>query len=197
MDYNQNPKSRRFRVVGLVVTVVGACLAVYWLVKWLRGDSNEYPNQIVGGLTLATALTCFALKDFVRTPKLQWTIFGIGATMLVIAFSVVFTGTRFSLLAVIGLLIVLGSIIRTTYVLWPKSGVSFGEWKTMPASPEQVRAVCTGMATRSLGATISTLPLVELRRGAWLATAISGVTTLVFFGTTVLFLVLRSRIRAR
>ena len=58
---NAQPNLRRsgrvIRLVSLLLPIMSASLAVYWLTKWLRGLPDEYPNEIIGGLTLTTAMT--------------------------------------------------------------------------------------------------------------------------------------------
>jgi hypothetical protein len=95
---NQRPPFFSYRtergrnVFNGLLAVLGATLFVIWTTKWLRGDQDRYPNQIIGGLTLTAVLTLLPISHFVRNEKLRWIIFGIAAILLVFCFSLIFHG---------------------------------------------------------------------------------------------------------
>jgi hypothetical protein len=199
MNDNRQHNLRRFaeinRTVLLTVTIVSGSLAIYWATKWVRGDPDAYRNQIVGGLTLTTAMTLLTSSQLTRSGKARWTLSGLGAILLVINMVMLLTGLRLSILTLIALLLCAGSIVSTSYVLRPARGVSLAAWRTTPATLEQRRGVCTGMAAFSLGLAVLCLSFVQPARGPWDANAVAAITTLIFLSASVMCVVLRARLR--
>jgi hypothetical protein len=183
---------RLVRLVPLLVTVVSASLAIYWLTRWLRGDPSE---EIVGGLALSTALALVTAAELVRGGRVRWTLFGTGTVVLVMGLSVIFAGVRVSVLTIIGLLLCAGSIIAIAHALWPARGVRLAEWRSTPATLDQRRAACTGLATLHLGGAVLFASLFDLARGPWQATAVAAATMLLLLCAAAGFLVFRFRLR--
>jgi hypothetical protein len=198
MDDIRQGNSRRERITRIVLialTILTGSFAVDWAVKWLRGDPDEFRNEIVGGLMLTTAMTLLTSAQLMRTGRVRWALLGTSGILLAINLTQMLIGARNSLVTVLALLLIVASLVRFARVLWPKRGVSFAEWKTMPITLEGRRRMCTAVAAANLGVALLCLSIFGVPRGPWLATAVTLFTTLVFLGTAVAFLVLRARLR--
>jgi hypothetical protein len=163
--------------------------------KWVRGDPDEYPNQIIAGLTLTTALALITSAELVRGRRTRWTLVSIGAIVLAISLAVVFSGIRVSPLTIIALSLCVGSIVTTAHAFRPARGVGLAEWRATPATLDQRRAACTGVATLNLGLAVFLVSQFDLARGPWQASAIAAFTTLMFLCAAMAFFVLRLRLR--
>ena len=185
------------RIVNFGLTIGSASLSAYWLLKWFRGDTDEYRNQIVGGLTLTSAMTLLTSAQLVRGARTRWALLGAGAILLVIDMVMIVSHGPISLLTVVALLLILGSIARAAHALWPPRGIGLTEWKTMPVTLDRRRALCSALAVLSLGAALFSISLFGVPREPWQATVVVSVTTLMFVGVAVLFFVVRARLRGR
>jgi hypothetical protein len=200
MDENTRQRHLRLerisRIGSLTVAVLSASLLVFWLIKWIRGDPDEYRNQIVGGLTLCAAMTLLSAAQLIRHAKSRWVLLGAGALLVVAKLAMDFVHARIPILAVISSLLILGIIATTARALWPSRGVKFAEWTATAVTLQRRRSLCTGMAVLNLGLALFFVSLVGIPRGPWQATALAVFATLMLLGSAVFFVVLRLRLRA-
>jgi hypothetical protein len=186
---------RLTQVIYVAVFVMSVCFGFYYLMRWLRGDADGYPNEVVGGLAINTTMALLTSSQIARNRLLRWILGGLTALAVPLTGVVIFGDVRLTPLMITGLVVSVGSVVWAAYVVWPRSG-GFAALSTTPATLKQRRALLTSIALVHVGLALFLAAAVDFTRGPWDATAVGVLTIVMFLGGAAAFLIRRRRLRA-
>ena len=73
------------RTTAALLTIAGAALFIYWIVRWVSPAENSYPYEFQIGAALAAGLTLLPAANLVRSLRLRFLLIGLGGTAVLLS----------------------------------------------------------------------------------------------------------------
>ena len=185
---------RVVRVFHGIAVPLFALIACYSLLKTVRGDPDSYPYEHLRNFTLTGAIALFSSTDFVRSKRGRWAVLGGMFTLLTLHIWLTHASAPSNWITGAAALLLLAGVLIGARALWPGRGIPRAEWQSAPVTPQELRAVCLGMAVFMPGCALMLLSLVDFKGARWEAIAVVGAATTLFIVGAMIFLRLHRRI---
>jgi hypothetical protein len=73
------------RTAAASLTIAGAALFIYWIVRWVGPAENSYPHQFQIGAALSAGLTLLPAANLVRSLRWRFLLIGLGGSAVLLS----------------------------------------------------------------------------------------------------------------